>query len=609
MLEDIPMSIKMNHKTFPSIKLLDEGKPCDESEIIALCDFIDKRYDCSDFKMISIVRSLYRYRDLISKETLSRMKQTTLGFKYAMEDPGIDGMCYWSENHQLIFNAVQYLAGHLYQDEIFTNTNKLGLWHKERALKQLNYWFETRFKWGFVEFHSNTYYEEDVAPLSLLIDLSPDATISKKATILLDMILLDMAMHNFNGFFSAASGRCYELQKCDPNQQDILDIMAYAFNIGPVKTYDYSKLSTDLLLNKTYQVPPLIKAIANAKEPMIIKDSMGLNLKDVKKVFKNKKDLFTTGLYFWSMEAFTNFESIYLTMEMVKKWNMGENTFTKNLMPFNKWYLTKTKLLTPILKILNPTTQGIAIQRANTYTYKDKDVMLSTVQMYMPRWFGDQAHTGGVSLGDTHVFITHPGMAFFEDNSRNFSPSYYVGNGINPLAVQDYKEAIYYFDLSVRKGYLEKERAQFTHLYLNTNKFDEVIIKDHFVVARLGRALVGIKTLHKLTKFSDTEFCQEGIHTLWGVKVDSLDHTTLEAFIDTLEKLEITLTKRYATFGYLKIDHKRYKAYKENIELRLVYDRYETPFITQKRNHPSYTYKYLNHELTLNLGELIRDVK
>ncbi len=609
MLDDIPMKIKMNNKTFPSIKLLAEGKVCDESEITALCDFINKRYDCSDFKMISILRSLYLYQDLISKETLKYMKETTLSFKYAMEDSGIDGMCYWSENHQLIFNTIEYLAGHLYSNEIFTNTKKDGLWHKERALKQLNYWFITRFKWGFVEFHSNTYYEEDVAPLSILTELAPDEDIRKKATILLDMILLDMAMHNYNGYFNAASGRCYEVQKCDPNKQDILDIMKYAFNIGPIKEYDYSKLSTDLILNKKYKVPALIKEIAKSKEEMIIKDSMGLNLGDVKKKFSNPKDLFTTGLYFWSMESFSNPESIYLTMEMVTKWNMGKNTFTKNLMPFNKWYLKKTRLLGPIIRILNPTTQGIVIQRANTYTYKHKDVMLSTVQMYMPRWFGDQAHTGGVSLGDTNVFITHPGSAFFDDPSRNFSPSYYVGNGINPLAVQEQKKAIYYFDLSVKKGYLEKKRVLFTHLYINTAKFDEIIVEDNYLVGRLNNGLVGIKTLNKLNKFSDTEFRQEGIHTVWGIKVDSLENTTLDNFIKELESLDITFNKRFTTFVDLKINHKKLTAfYKEN-QLRLVYDRYETPFINEKRENDSYTYEYKNHKLTLNLGELIRDVK
>ncbi len=609
MLNDIPMKIKMNNKTFPSIKLLAEGKRCDESEIIALCDFVNQRYDCSDFKMISIVRSLYLYQDLISKDTLDYMKRTTLDFKYAMEDPGIDGMCYWSENHQLIFNTIQYLAGHLYQDEIFTNTNKNGLWHKERALKQLNYWFETRFKWGFVEFHSNTYYEEDVAPLSILIDLAPDEDIKKKATILMDMILLDMAMHNFNGYFNAASGRCYEVQKCDPNKQDILDIMKYAFDIGPVKEYDYTKLSTDLILNKNYKVPPIIKEIANSKEEMIIKDSMGLNLGDVKKSFEDPKDIFTTGLYFWSMESFSNPESIYLTMEMVNKWNMGKNTFTKNLMPFNKWYLVKTRLIGPMIRLLNPTTQGIAIQRANTYTYKHKDFMLSTAQMYMPRWFGDQAHTGGASLGDTNVFITHPGSAFFDDPSRNFSPSYYVGNGVNPLAVQDGKKALYYFDLTVRKGFFEKKRALFTHLYINTSKFDELIVKDNYLVGRLGNGLVGVKTVNKLEKFSDTEFRQNGKKAVWGLLVDSLENITLNEFVNKIESLDISLTKRFATFGKLKINHKKLNAFYNNNLLRLVYDRYETPFITEKRESDSYTYKYKDKELTLNLKELIRDVK
>ncbi|MGI6781761.1 MAG: hypothetical protein ACOX56_02920 [Acholeplasmataceae bacterium] len=609
MLNDIPMKIKMNNKTFPSIKLLAEGKPCDESEIIALCDFINHRYDCSDFKMISILRSLYLYKDLISEETVNYMKRTTLDFKYAMEDPGIDGMCYWSENHQLIFNTIQYLAGHLFENEIFTNTGYDGLWHKNRALKQLHYWFETRFKWGFVEFHSNTYYEEDVAPLSILIDLAPDEDIKKKATILMDMILLDMAMHNFNGYFNAASGRCYEVQKCDPNQQDILDIMKYAFDIGPVKEYDYTRLSTDLILNKSYQVPPIIKEIAHSKEEMIIKDSMGLNLKDVKKSFENPKDLFTTGLYFWSMESFSNPESIYLTMEMVTKWNMGKNTFTKNLMPFNKWYLIKPRLLGPIIKILNPTTQGIAIQRANTYTYKHKDVMLSTAQMYMPRWFGDQAHTGGVSLGDTNVFITHPGNAFFDDPSRNFSPSYYVGNGVNPLAVQEGKKALYYFDLSVRKGYLEKERVKYTHLYINTEKFDEIIVKDNYLVGRLGNGLVGIKTLNQLIKYSDTEYRQHGTHTVWGIQVDSLENITLEAFVKQIKGIEIAFDKRFATFGNLKIDHKKLNAYYQEKPLRLIYDRYETPFINEKRESSSYTYEYNGHKLTLNLKELIRDVK
>ncbi|MDX9807939.1 MAG: hypothetical protein RBS87_05185, partial [Acholeplasma sp.] len=262
MFEDIPMSIKMTHKTFPEIKELHAGNRIDESGILDILSYIDHRYDCADFRLICILRSLYQYQTLISKETLNQMKKTVLGFKYHMADPGFDGMCFWSENHQLIFSACEYLAGSLYPNEVFTNTKVLGSFHKDRGYQHLMYWFKTRFELGFVEFHSNTYYEEDVAPLSLLIEFGRDETITKQATILMDLLMLDFALLHHKGYFSAASGRCYDKQKMDPNQQDVLDIIHKAFDLDPVQTYDYTRLSADFILNSVYQVPQVIKGIA-----------------------------------------------------------------------------------------------------------------------------------------------------------------------------------------------------------------------------------------------------------------------------------------------------------------------------------------------------------
>jgi len=85
--------------------------------------------------------------------------------------------------------------------------------HRQKGEKALLRWLERRFQFGFSEWHSNTYYEEDVAALSLLIDCAREEAIAKGATILLDLIMLDLALHNFQGFFCAASGRCYEAQK------------------------------------------------------------------------------------------------------------------------------------------------------------------------------------------------------------------------------------------------------------------------------------------------------------------------------------------------------------------------------------------------------------
>ena len=49
----------------------------------------------------------------------------------------------------------------------------------------------------------------------------------------MDLVLFDMAVNNYQGYFVATSGRCYEEQK-RPNRQDVLDIMKKAFGIGPV---------------------------------------------------------------------------------------------------------------------------------------------------------------------------------------------------------------------------------------------------------------------------------------------------------------------------------------------------------------------------------------
>ena len=95
---------------FPDIIKLHHGEPADESQIVVLLDYIDARHDCADFRLVSILRSLYCYHALLSPQITAAMKRTVLGFKYWMDEPGHDSMCYWSENHQLLFAACEYLA-------------------------------------------------------------------------------------------------------------------------------------------------------------------------------------------------------------------------------------------------------------------------------------------------------------------------------------------------------------------------------------------------------------------------------------------------------------------------------------------------------------------
>lgn len=555
---DIPMSIKMNDPCFPDIAKLDQGLPIDEAQIHTILDYIDLRLDCADFRVICILRSLYYYSDQLTEPTLSRMKQTILGFKYWMDEPGTDSMCYWSENHQLIFATCEYLAGQLYPNELFTNDGMLGRYHQAKAAHRLSLWLDARFRFGFVEWHSNTYYEEDIAPLSLLIDCASDSTLVAKATSILDLLLLDMALHHYRGYLAATSGRCYEKQKKYPAQQDVTSILVKAFGLVPGERvgtagaaeaagavddkqastpefiYDYTRVSADFILNRKYRVPDWIRRISQDENLGVVRSSMGLNLAEIDHYFPVKDDVYGRGMYLWSMEAFSNPESCEMALRLYREWKLETNDFLKNLGALDIPVISRIGLLPTAVRVLNPVTSGIAIQRVNSYSYRTADYFLSSAQQYHPGTFGDQQHIWQATIGSgISVFTTHPGAAFFEDNARNFSPSYWVGNGVLPDCRQEKNVVLCVYDLSVRKGYMEKERLLFTHAWFPQKSFDEMH-RAHVrcYVAREGSSYVGLLSLKTLEEKGDDELIQQGTVTAWACVVGSAaEYGTFSKFV------------------------------------------------------------------------------
>lgn len=563
---DLTMQVKMNGKCFPDIERLARGEAADETQILAILDFIDARYDCADFRLVCVLRSLYAYADLISAPTLAAMKASVLGFKYWMDEPGEDSMCFWSENHQLLFAACEYLAGQLYPDEVFTNDGKSGAAHREHAKAALDRWLGRRWRFGFIEWHSNTYYEEDVAPLSLLVDFCADSGLARKAVILLDLLMLDLALHSFEGFFCATSGRCYEAQKKEPRSQDVGDIIAKAFGLdralgaagpdGPAGPdgragYDYSRLSAEFVLNRGYRLPEVIRAIALQKGDLEIKASMGLDLAEIGAQFPDRKDRADRGMFLWAMEAFTNAESVELTLDIFRSWGLKTNDFLRDLAVLDRPLVRAFHLLPLAVRALNPATQGIAIQRANTYTWKTPRYMLSTAQAYHPGEFGDQQHIWQATLeGGLSVFTTHPGGAFFEDNARNFSPDAWVGNGINPHSVQHRNLGLSLYDLRVRRGFMESPRLLFTHAFFPFARFDEVIeAGERLWLGKRGGAYIALFSLRPMVRRGEDELVQEGRVTAWAVMLgDSEREGSFEDFARAARAASLRLVGAFLRF-------------------------------------------------------------
>jgi hypothetical protein len=362
------------------------------------------------------------------------------------------------------------------------------------------------------------YYEEDIAPIALLIDLCEDEDLVNKNQDDYGYPFTGYRYVSWKGLFGATSGRCYKKHKMNPLKQSTIQVTEKVFGFNNIKDYDYSKIDTSFMLNKKYDIPKVIQDIGKDYDDVEIKDSMGLDLKEIKEEFDDLKDIHTTGMFLWAMEAFTNKESINMTMKVLNEWNMQNNSFLKDFKMINKPILIKLNLLPTILKILNPVTQGIAIQRANSYIYKTKYYTMSTAQKHHPKEFADQQHIWQATLSkEITVFTTHPGWAAFSDIDRNFSPDYWVGNGIFPHSVQYKNVHISIYDLKKRKGFIEKKRALFTHAYFPQNLFDEVILEDNYLFGRCKDTYIALIAKNKLefNPEDNTDCIQQGELTYW----------------------------------------------------------------------------------------------
>jgi len=584
-LQDVGMDIKMHTKCFKEIYLLDLGQTIDETDLLKLVEFVNRRYDCADFRLIVLIKTYLSYKHLLSAHAVERIEEAMLHFKYWMDEPGDDGMCFWSENHQILFHTCEYLAGHIFKNQTFINDGNLGSVKCEKAQIKIHRWLDYKLTYGFIEWHSNTYYEEDIAPLIMLVEFSKDQKMVEKSKMVLDLLFLDMAMHSFEGYFVATSGRCYELQKKDSTTHDVNDLLTHAFGIQQ-KEIDYTRLSSLFILSKAYTVPKVIKEIARDKSLVIIKDSMGLNLSEIHREINNH-DIDDKGMLLWQMEAFTNKESIEMTMDIFNQWQLQENNFLKDLNAVNRKPLRKLGLLPLVVKLLNPATQGVAIERANTYTYKTKDYMMSCAQHYHPKKFGDQQHIWQATLpGLINIFSTHPGSPMFDDLARNFSPSFWVGNGINPHAIQDENKLFLMYDLNPRKGYLERNRQYFVHFHFPFNRFDEVVEFEKEIYAKINVTYVAILMSKTYTKIDPNEIRIHGKHSQYIVVLSSEENEgSFKDFIDRIQQNTFSFSKHKITYQdhdtfTLKMDK---PLIKNGQKVSTDYKRFETPYVNSER--------------------------
>ncbi len=568
-------SLNINGKSFEDLYLFLSGKQREpsfsEDEIFSLfskqTEYMNSRFDCADFRaqmLFKIYKDCEKKLDNRCKELI---KKAFLNFKYFMDEPGDDSMCYWSENHQILFAVSEYLAGQEWPDEVFTNNGKTGREHMQTAKMRIDAWMKQRFDYGFSEYLSNNYLAEDIAPMANFIVYADNNNQVEQMKIIMDILWLDVALNSINNRFAAVSSRMYGNNKAansiGNSIQSAMDIL-WGSKTSPKKANYIVLCFTDAVEKGLYTLPEAIKDIALSNETIISKMSSGLSPDDM----VNENLIGQTDACIMAQmgaETFTNHQVIRNTLEYLRKNNLYKNKF---LAYFRFLNLT-------VLRCVNPQKfarkheimpHGIALGRGNIYTFRNAHYSMSTDICKEVGVCGAQDHVWTANIADDLcLFTTHP--AGNGNGKYGASPGYWVGNGRRPMSVQNESVNITIYKTPEKKRLGESDIASMTHAYMPRDFYDEFELCGNKVFARKNNVFVSLISNGELKfkafdissangvlkgrKFPDNkdfngefDLCRfgEGYH-IYITELSDADKETFSEFKDRIKKNTVNFYK------------------------------------------------------------------
>ena len=602
-----PDSIKGYY--YELIRLRKNRGPVHESLIEGVLDYIDERYDCSDFVMLGIVRLLYQFKEnrLLSKKLIKKAESTLLNFKYWPDEPGIDSMCYWTENHQIMFSCNEYLAGQLFPDSIFQNSGMTGFQKMERARKRILQWLELRYKTGFSEWLSHIYYDEDLTALINLVDFCSDPIIVKRALIVLDLMFLDMALNSYEGIFGSTHGRSYGAEKQNALVESTSDTQKLFFGMGIFSGAD-NMSAVSFALSGNYRLPKVIFDIAvDTVKEMENKQRMSINIVESKKWGLDPEkpaDMMTL----LSLEAYSHRKTFKGFINLLDIYRWWENQFFIEFA--NKKWLVKLLLKTGLYRIAaryfeKDMTRNTR-EEVNTYSYRTKDYMISSAQDYRKGYGGDQQHIWQATLSPKTVcFTTHPGHR--EDSSAG----YWVGSGTLPRVGQVKNVLMAVYKVSKKKGIYMTNELFFTHAFFPRHEFDIVDEYGGWIFGKKENAYLALRSQNEYRwqnsgEYKDKEIIAEGLNNIWICEMgNKAQYKSFENFKDKISSAQLqfkrdTVTYESPSLGVISFGWKGHLKLNGKIQNIKNYGRYENRYV--KATFPPEDIDVIRKKETLKLN-------
>lgn len=565
--------------------------------------YISKEYDCSDFRLVNLIRIIYEYGDVIPESVYNRLKEVLADFRFWWDDEGGNSMCYWSENHQILFASAEYLLGEYFHDMYFRKAKMYGRQLSKRGKERILNWLELRWNYGFSEFYSN-YYKEDIAALINLIDYSKDDIIKIRSTIILDLLFYDLASQGLKSNLTSVSSRAY---KSDRSANDFGGIYKGFWADSTSKVKDLGMMC-GLFLSTDYHMPNVFSRIVNDTVVSIVKQSNGLDVVDLQKyglLGKTDKQLMMQ----FGMEAFINPEVIQNTIDVLSEKDMFSNAFLSDMRWLEVPLMNNWRLVKWFIEQKKPYYLGTALNKVSSYTYRTSAYSMYTAQAYQSGNFADQHHIFGLSL-DSNITIYHTHPARGKENTL-FSPNFWVGYGRLPYSVQDKNINFTIYNIPPNKAFLEDELLDYTYLFIPQIISQNVVIENNYVFVNYNDvycAFIGSSDMCML----DNLIIQKGNRQSWITEVGTIESDgNFCSFMRRIKnnKFEYKINENkllYCTKGNSYVVKYNDGLYVNDKKILIKYDGFDSPYIKSTRFEKERVIAYGGDTLFLNFFDNVR---
>lgn len=478
-------------------------------DFAAVFDEIDAHRDTSDFDMLRLVAIWQGHRRTITPELRAAIEQRFTGFRYWYTDPlpegVVDDKWFWSENHRIIVHSLEYLAGRALPDATFTITGEPGAVHAERGRRRVEAWLDEKAAWGFSEWHSDVYYQEDIQALTLLAEHGERA-VARKAAVMLDLFLYDLALHSLNGNNGVTHGRSYMKDKSRAADQDVFGVTKLVFGTSDQPYTSRSDTgATFLAAAERYRPPEAVRRVATSERTYEDRTHMGAPL-DLDEPFTTSPSSQVPGVsyddpddipFWWERGALTAWQTVPATLATIDRHDLFETSLFRPFKPLVDATGGDPAVARQLAYELRCMINIGVLSEVDTVTWRSPDAMLSSAQDYRPGCFGHQYHAWQATLDeDAVVFTTLPGNEPRPGDEWVDADLYWSGTGAMPRSAQSGPAAIHLYAprfAAPGPGPLEMfSYLPFTHAYFPTERFDEVREVDGWTLGRKGDGYVAL---------------------------------------------------------------------------------------------------------------------